>query len=119
MFSKLFFALSTLAILAAATPVPNDTADTNACSTGSIQCCQSVQPANSTAIAPILGGLGVVVQDVTALVGLGCSGITAVGVGSGSNTMKPAPSAVDDKAGAVDGRFPFPFVTPGSVFDRC
>ncbi|KAI0753527.1 hydrophobin, partial [Daedaleopsis nitida] len=54
------------------------------CSTGSIQCCQSVQSANSTAIAPILGVLGIVVQDVNALVGLQCSPINVVGVASGN-----------------------------------
>ncbi|OJT05428.1 hypothetical protein TRAPUB_3744 [Trametes pubescens] len=37
------------------------------------------------AAAAILAGLGVVVQDVSALVGLGCSPISVVGVG-GSNS---------------------------------
>ncbi|KAI0704794.1 hydrophobin, partial [Earliella scabrosa] len=53
------------------------------CSTAPIQCCQQVLPAGSAAVAPILKSIGVVVQDVTALVGLTCSPITVIGVGSG------------------------------------
>ncbi|KAI0753519.1 fungal hydrophobin [Daedaleopsis nitida] len=84
MFAKLF-TISTLAILAAAIPTPNDTpAGGDSCTTGAIQCCESVQSANSTAVAPILGALGIVVQDVTGLVGLSCSSINVVGVGSGN-----------------------------------
>lgn len=84
MFAKLF-AISVFAILAAAIPAPNDTpAGGESCSTGSIQCCQSVQDANSTAIAPILGALGVDLQDITGLIGLTCSSINVVGVGSGN-----------------------------------
>ncbi|KAI0737146.1 hydrophobin [Daedaleopsis nitida] len=81
MFAKLF-TLSVLAILAVATPTPAPAAS---CSTGAIQCCDSVQPASSKAVAPILAGLGVVIQDVNALVGLTCSPINVVGVGSGNS----------------------------------
>ncbi|KAI0737147.1 fungal hydrophobin-domain-containing protein [Daedaleopsis nitida] len=77
MFSKLF-AVSAVALLAAATPALG--AD---CATGPIQCCQSVEPASSEAVAPILKSIGVVVQDVNALVGLTCSAVSVVGVGSG------------------------------------
>ena len=79
MFSQLI-AFSALAILAAATPTPAPAAS---CSTAPIQCCQQVLPADSAAVAPILKSIGVVVQDVTALVGLTCSPITVIGVGSG------------------------------------
>ena len=77
MFAKLSI-FSTVAILAAATPVFAQT-----CSTGPIQCCESVEQADSPAAAAILASIGVVVQDVTALVGLTCDPITAIGVGSG------------------------------------
>ena len=81
MFTKLF-ALSTLAILAVATPTPGGTpADT--CSTGAIQCCESVETASDPTAASILKSIGVVVQDINALVGLTCSPVTVVGVGSG------------------------------------
>ena len=81
MFSKLI-AISTFAILAVATPAPAPAAS---CSTGAIQCCQTVDKADSTAIAPILKSIGVVVQDVNALVGLTCSSVNVVGVGSGGS----------------------------------
>ena len=77
MFTKLSI-FSTVAILAAATRVFAQT-----CSTGPIQCCESVEQADSPAAAAILASIGVVVQDVTALVGLTCDPITAIGVGSG------------------------------------
>ncbi|KAI0350766.1 fungal hydrophobin [Trametes cingulata] len=87
MFSKLataFTAFTALAILAAATPAPNDSAleaRQSGCATGTLQCCNSVQSADSAAIAPILAALGVVLQDVNVPVGLTCSPISVVGVG--------------------------------------
>ena len=69
------------AILAAATALPQSGSST--CSTGAIQCCNSVQSATDPGIATILGSLGIVAQDVDGLVGVTCSPITAVGVGSG------------------------------------
>ncbi|KAI0750501.1 fungal hydrophobin [Fomes fomentarius] len=80
MFTKLF-TISALAILAAATPAPNSSPA--GCATGAIQCCESVQSAGSAAAAPILKAIGVDVQDVNALVGLTCTPISVVGVGSG------------------------------------
>ena len=69
-----------LATLAAATPARRNSAPSNQCNTGSLQCCTSVQQADSPAAAKELGLLGVVVQDVTALVGLTCSPISIIGV---------------------------------------
>ncbi|OJT12010.1 Fruiting body protein SC3 [Trametes pubescens] len=89
MFAQLTAAFATLAILAVANALPGGAPAPSApaggaqsCSTGAVQCCNSVQSADSAAIAPILGLLGVVLQDVNIPVGLSCSGITAVGVGS-------------------------------------
>lgn len=64
---------STLAFLAAAIPTSPSPGE---CSTGSIQCCNSVESASSPSAAEILGSLGIVVQDVNALVGLTCSPVT-------------------------------------------
>ncbi|KAI0737148.1 fungal hydrophobin-domain-containing protein [Daedaleopsis nitida] len=75
------FLLSSLAILAAATPTPTP----DACTTSQIQCCEQVVPAGSSTVAPVLKALDIVVQDVTALVGLTCSPITVVGVGAGDS----------------------------------
>ena len=78
MFSKLF---SAAAILAVATPV----ALTQTCSTGAAQCCNTVEKASDPAAAGILASIGVVVQDVDALVGLTCSPVTVIGVGTGDS----------------------------------
>lgn len=82
MFAKLTSAFAALAILAVATSAaPNDAPPASSCSTGTLQCCSSVQSSDSSAIAPILAALGIVLQDVNVPIGLGCSGITGVGVG--------------------------------------
>ncbi|KAH9857450.1 fungal hydrophobin [Lenzites betulinus] len=59
------------------------------CNTGPIQCCNSVESSSSAAGAAILSLLGVVVQDVTAQIGLGCSPISAVGLGQSSCSASP------------------------------
>ncbi|KAJ3876757.1 hydrophobin 2 [Lentinula edodes] len=76
---KFAFVAAALATLAAATPTPRDT-----CSTGPIQCCNDVQSAKSSGAAAILGLLGIVLQDLDVLVGLDCSPITVIGLGSSS-----------------------------------
>ncbi|EMD41214.1 hypothetical protein CERSUDRAFT_69820 [Gelatoporia subvermispora B] len=63
------------ATLAAATPLAFASFDA---------CCSSVGQASDPSIAKELGLFGVVIQDVTASVGVECSPITVVGVGSGS-----------------------------------
>ncbi|KAH8822418.1 fungal hydrophobin [Flagelloscypha sp. PMI_526] len=55
---------------------------TTQCSTGPIQCCQTVGTATNPVISLLLGLLGIVVKDVNALIGATCSPITLVGVGS-------------------------------------
>ncbi|KAL5498747.1 hypothetical protein ACEPAH_2102 [Sanghuangporus vaninii] len=94
MFSKLpsrAFAI----ILAVATPVLSQCdASTKA------MCCSSVAPAGSTAIAPILSAIGVVVQDVNVPVGVGCSPITVIGTGSSGCDASPV-CCTDTSHGAV------------------
>ena len=82
MFSKLFV-LS--AILAVATAAPGGSEPASSCSTGDLQCCDTVEKASDPAAAGILASIGVVVQDVDALVGLTCSPVTVIGVGSGGS----------------------------------
>nr|QTF98737.1 hydrophobin HGFII [Grifola frondosa] len=81
MFSRIA-AVSFLALplLAAATPVLRR----GDCNTGPIQCCQSTETAGSAAGSALLGLLGVVVQSVDVVLGLNCSPISVIGVGSGS-----------------------------------
>ncbi|KAI0628864.1 hydrophobin-251 [Trametes polyzona] len=81
MFSRaVAFILTALPILAAATPLEARAS----CSTAPIQCCESTTKADSAAGTKILSLLGVTVQDLDVLLGLGCSPISVVGVGSGN-----------------------------------
>ncbi|KAF9060581.1 fungal hydrophobin, partial [Rhodocollybia butyracea] len=57
------------------------------CSTGPIQCCQSTQTvaqalADSNTLGLIGGLIGIVLQDVKAVVGLDCSGVNVAGGGT-------------------------------------
>ncbi|THH00141.1 hypothetical protein EW026_g2333 [Hermanssonia centrifuga] len=66
-------------------PATTSTIAAGDCNTGPIQCCDSVQSASSAGAAAILASIGVLLEDPTAIVGLTCSPISAVGVGSGSS----------------------------------
>ncbi|KAI0682235.1 fungal hydrophobin-domain-containing protein [Earliella scabrosa] len=85
MFSRVaVFTAAALPLLAAATPLAARGGEPS-CSTGPIQCCNSVSSVkDNSALGGLLGLLGVVVQDVTAAIGLGCSPISVIGVGGGS-----------------------------------
>ncbi|KAI0764926.1 hydrophobin [Fomes fomentarius] len=78
-----------LPLLAAATPVQLEARQS--CSTGAVQCCQQTQDASSASSNIILGLLGIVLGPITGLIGLNCSPITVIGVGTGnacsSNTV--------------------------------
>ncbi|KAL5514050.1 hypothetical protein ACEPAG_2811 [Sanghuangporus baumii] len=86
MFAKVF-TVASLAILAVATPAPVPAE--NQCNTGALQCCDSVQQADSPAASQLLGLLGVVVQGVDALVGITCSPISVIGIGSAGCSASP------------------------------
>ncbi|KAF9560603.1 fungal hydrophobin [Agrocybe pediades] len=70
-------------------PPSTTTVPANVCSTGSLQCCNSVQAANSSSIAGLLGLLGIVVSSVTGLVGVTCSPLSVIGVGGNSCSAQP------------------------------
>ncbi|KAI0737160.1 hydrophobin [Daedaleopsis nitida] len=89
--------LSALAILVAATTAWAQ------CTTGTAQCCQSTSTADSAAVAPILDALGIVVQDVNALIGLNCSPIGVVGVGSNNNCDAEAVCCDSNSLGGLIG----------------
>ncbi|KAL5480459.1 hypothetical protein ACEPAI_1729 [Sanghuangporus weigelae] len=55
----------------------------SSCSTGPVQCCDSVQSASSSEASNMLGLLGVALQDVNVPVGLNCIPISVIGAGSG------------------------------------
>ncbi|KAF5329808.1 hypothetical protein D9619_009338 [Psilocybe cf. subviscida] len=82
-------ALTTLAVVTLAAATPTGTDPSNQCNTGSLQCCNSVQAANSASIAGLLGLLGIVVSTLTGQVGVTCSPITAIGLGGSSCSAQP------------------------------
>ncbi|KAI0628270.1 fungal hydrophobin [Trametes polyzona] len=72
--------LSGIAILATASPTGVQT-----CTTGPIQCCNQVASAGSSLVSSLLGVVGELVQDLNlGPIGVGCSPITGVGVGTGN-----------------------------------
>lgn len=74
---KLAFVAAALATLAVATPTPNSTPPPS-CSTGTQQCCQStttVASASAATLDLIQELLGVVVGDITGLIGLQCTSV--------------------------------------------
>ncbi|KAI0628334.1 fungal hydrophobin-domain-containing protein [Trametes polyzona] len=99
MFAPLF-TLSALAILAVATPLPGP-ASAATCSTAPVQCCQSVESAGSATAAGVLASLGVVLEDVNVPIGLSCSPISVVGVGSGGSCSAEAVCCQDNSFGGV------------------
>ncbi|KAF9468407.1 fungal hydrophobin-domain-containing protein [Collybia nuda] len=118
MFSRisatLFYAFFAFSLLAAATNHPITTTVTvtapgptatpippSQCNTGGLQCCNSVQPAGSEAASTLLGLLGVLVQDLTVAVGITCSPIDIVGLGSGACTAQPVCCTDNDFHGII------------------
>ncbi|KAJ4470030.1 hydrophobin 2 [Lentinula edodes] len=76
---KLAFVSIALATLAVATPAPRGE-PASSCSTGDLQCCNSIQSSTDPSVAGILSLLGIVIQGVDILVGLTCSPITIIGL---------------------------------------
>ncbi|KAI0764934.1 fungal hydrophobin-domain-containing protein [Fomes fomentarius] len=54
------------------------------CSTGPVQCCNTVDNAESPSTATLLSLLGIVVQGVDVLVGMNCSPVNVIGAADGS-----------------------------------
>ncbi|KAE9391770.1 fungal hydrophobin, partial [Gymnopus androsaceus JB14] len=76
-----------LATLAVATPSFPRGEPASSCSTGPVQCCNTVESASNPVVGLLAGLLGVVLGDLTANVALTCSPITVIGAaGSGCNT---------------------------------
>ncbi|KAM5542017.1 hypothetical protein V8D89_004327 [Ganoderma adspersum] len=95
----LALALAPLPLLAAASPVALDGGSD--CGTGGFQCCDTTETAGSAAGAALLSQLGIVVQDVTALLGANCSPITVIGVGTGSSCSTNTVYCTDNSHGSL------------------
>ncbi|EIN04965.1 fungal hydrophobin, partial [Punctularia strigosozonata HHB-11173 SS5] len=59
------------------------------CNTSSIQCCNSVQSSSSQSSDLLLGLLGIVLDTVDGLIGIGCSPISVLGLGNGGCNASP------------------------------
>ncbi|KAJ4466325.1 hydrophobin 2, partial [Lentinula aciculospora] len=96
---KFAFVSAALATLAVATPAPRSE-PASSCTTGPIQCCNTVEPASASSAAAILGILGIVLQDLNVLVGLTCSPISVIGLGNGGCSAQ-AVCCDDNSAGGL------------------
>lgn len=82
MFSKLVLVVASAAALVVAGEVKPTPA--SQCNTGNLQCCNSVQDANSKSITDELTAIGASVQGLTGQAGLTCSPISVIGLSSNS-----------------------------------
>ncbi|KAK0448696.1 hydrophobin-251 [Armillaria borealis] len=91
--SAFSLAILALPLLAASSAVPrqdtNTTVTGGKCNTGSAQCCKSVQDPKSDAVQNALGVLGIPIGEITANVGLTCTPITVLGLGTTSCANQP------------------------------
>ncbi|KAK7438441.1 Hydrophobin-3 [Stygiomarasmius scandens] len=91
MFSRLstLVVAITAASLAVAVPTDGGAQPASQCNTGALQCCNSVQAANSSAVSTLAGLLGIVLGPITGQVGLTCNPISVIGVGGNSCSAQP------------------------------
>ncbi|EIW85897.1 fungal hydrophobin, partial [Coniophora puteana RWD-64-598 SS2] len=61
----------------------------SSCDTGSLQCCDTVEPASSSGATQVLGLLGIVLSNLDVLVGLTCSPISVLSSGGSGCTADP------------------------------
>ncbi|GJE95089.1 fungal hydrophobin [Phanerochaete sordida] len=84
MFNRLaLFSALSVALLAVATPA-NVARGGGSSGSATTACCDSTEPADSAAGAALLKTIGVDLSDLNVLLGLTCSPISVIGVGSGS-----------------------------------
>lgn len=70
-------------------PASTATESAGSCNTGPIQCCNSVQKADSSSATALLGLLGIVLQELDVLVGITCTPITVIGAGGSECSASP------------------------------
>ncbi|RDX45725.1 fungal hydrophobin [Polyporus arcularius HHB13444] len=94
----MFFRVAAAALLAL--PVLAVAAD-GSCSTGPVQCCESLEDANSAAGSALLSVVGVALQGVIGQIGLKCSPLSVVGVGSGNACSSNAVCCQNNNVGGL------------------
>ncbi|SJL12407.1 related to Fruiting body protein SC1 [Armillaria ostoyae] len=86
--SAFTIAVLTLPVLASATALPRG--GSGSCSSGTLECCKSVQDPKSDAVQTALAPLGLNLGDITADVGLTCNPITVIGAGTNQCSSQAA-----------------------------
>ncbi|KAL5480793.1 SC3_3 [Sanghuangporus weigelae] len=92
-------AKSTTTVTVTATATATEPA--SQCNTGQIQCCNTVQSADTPAVSTLLGLLGIVLEDLDVLVGLTCDPISVIGVGSSGCDVHPVCCENNDFNGLI------------------
>ncbi|KAI0794695.1 fungal hydrophobin [Fomes fomentarius] len=73
----------------------------SSCSTGPVQCCNSVESADKPSASSLLGLLGIAVKGADVIVGIACSPITAIGVASGESCSSNVVCCQDNSYGGL------------------
>ena len=89
MFTNNYVLQTTVTVTETSTPTV-----VNQCSTGSVQCCNSVQQSNAGGLVGLLLGLLDVVLDVVVPIGITCSPITVIGVSGTSWSVHLFPPSI-------------------------
>ncbi|EIN09122.1 hydrophobin-domain-containing protein [Punctularia strigosozonata HHB-11173 SS5] len=90
------------AVPSTATAAGSSATGAGQCNTGPVQCCNSVQSSKEDAVSNVLGALGIPIQDTAVPVGLACTPINVIGLGSGAScTQQPVCCENNDYNGAV------------------
>ncbi|KAI0777707.1 fungal hydrophobin-domain-containing protein [Trametes elegans] len=96
-----FYFVLSLSLLAAAMPAPGGGDAGSNCSTGNLQCCNSVVESNSDSANLLLGLLGIVLGDLTGLIGLNCSPLSVIGIGTGNACSSNAVCCTNNNVGGL------------------
>ncbi|PAV18387.1 hydrophobin [Pyrrhoderma noxium] len=94
MFSKILL-IASFALFAVANPtpgkpeVPSQTTNISQCNTGPIQCCNTIESADSSNVTSLLGTLGINLQDPTIPIGVTCIPVSVFGAGGNSCSANP------------------------------
>ncbi|PIL27542.1 hypothetical protein GSI_10693 [Ganoderma sinense ZZ0214-1] len=98
MFSPLLYVLvATSSVIATTIHRRHHASSSDACSTGSMQCCENTAAADSPEGSAILTLFGVTQQGVTGLIGFNCNPITFEGA-TGDTSCQQSPVCCEDNS---------------------